>query len=135
MAQNRFRQLREEHGLSQIELGNRLGVTQQSVFAWEHGKATPAIQTAIQLSQLYDVSLDYLMGLSDTPKMQEPVITDDELRISTYNRIKSLPEPVLARVLDLIDAIQAVHPSAPQPDPAADSELQALRGSSDQADP
>lgn len=118
MPQNRFKQLREEHGLSQIELGNRLGVTQQSVFAWEHGKAAPQIQTAIQLSQLYGVSLDYLMGLSDTPKMEEPAVTDDELRAATFKRIRSLPEPVLARVLDLIEAIQSCRepdtaPSAP----------------------
>jgi len=127
MAQNRFKQLREEHGLSQIELGNRLGVTQQSVFAWEHGKTTPQIQTAIQLSQLYDVSLDYLMGLSDTPKMEEPAVSDGELRNATYNRIRTLPEPVLARVLDLIDAIQSYRVS--------DSKVQAPRGSYDPNDP
>ena len=123
MATNRFKQLREEHGLSQIELGNRLGVTQQSVFAWEHGKTAPQIQTAIQLSQLYGVSLDYLMGLSDIPKMEEPAITDDELRAATFDRIRSLPEPVLARVLDLIDAIQSCQGS--------DSAEPAHRGSYD----
>lgn len=127
MAKNRFKQLREEHGLSQIELGNRLGVTQQSVFAWEHGKTAPQIQTAIQLSQLYGVSLDYLMGLSDTPKAEELAITDDELRASTFNRIRSLPEPVLARVLDLIDAIQSCQGS--------DSAAPAPRDPSDSADP
>lgn len=105
MPQNRFKQLREEHGLSQIELGNRLGVTQQSVFAWEHGKAAPQIQTAIQLSQLYGVSLDYLMGLSDTPKMEEPAITDDELRNNIAKRISALPAPILSKVLDLADTI------------------------------
>ena len=99
MAQNRFKQLREEHGFSQIELGNRLGVTQQSVFAW----------------------------VSDTPKMEEPAVSDGELRNATYNRIRTLPEPVLARVLDLIDAIQSYRVS--------DSKVQAPRGSYDPNDP
>jgi len=108
MAQNRFKQLREEHGLSQIELGNRLNVTQQSVFAWEHGKTTPQIQTAIQLCQLYDVSLDYLMGLSDTPKTKEPAaMTDDELRSGIISRIQSLPDPALSRVADFLSGLQA----------------------------
>ena len=108
MPDNRFKQLREENGLSQIELGNRLGVTQQSVFAWEHGKTTPQIQTAITLAQMYGVSLDYLMGLSDTPKTEkEPAVSDSELRASTIARVKSLPEPILLKLLDLLDAVQS----------------------------
>lgn len=114
MADNRLKELREKFGLSQIELGNRLGVTQQSVFAWEHGKTQPQIQTAIALSRLYGVSLDYLLGLSDDPEIKEkPAISDDELRASTLERIKALPEPVLLKLLDLMDAVQAY--------PAADS--------------
>lgn len=71
MPENRLKELREKFGLSQIELGNRLGVTQQSVFAWEHGKTSPQIQTAITLAQMYGVSLDYLLGLSDDPKIEK----------------------------------------------------------------
>ena len=126
MAQNRFKQLREEHGLSQIELGNRLNVTQQSVFAWEHGKSSPQIQTAIQLCQLYGVSLDYLMGLSDTPKTKEPAaMADDELLADVISRIQDLPDPALSRVADFLDGLQAgrevAKASAAPPDPAEGS--------------
>ncbi len=108
MAPNRLRQLREENGLSQIELGNRLGVTQQSVFAWEHGKTVPQIQTAIALSQIYNVSLDYLMGLSDNPNPnKKPTASGDELKSNTIERVKNLPEPVLVKLLELLDVIQA----------------------------
>lgn len=126
MAQNRFKQLREEHGLSQIELGNRLNVTQQSVFAWEHGKSSPQIQTAIQLCQLYGVSLDYLMGLSDTPKTKEPAaMADDELLADVISRIQDLPDPALSRVADFLDGLQAgrevAAAQAAAPDPAEGS--------------
>lgn len=107
MPGNRLKQLREEFGFSQVELGNRLGVTQQSVFAWEHGKTYPQIQTAITLSQIYGVTLDYLMGLSDDPQpAKEPAVSDSELKAYTIKRVRALPEPVLQRLLDLIDAIQ-----------------------------
>ena len=120
MADNRLKELREKFGLSQIELGNRLGVTQQSVFAWEHGKTQPQIQTAIALSRLYGVSLDYLLGLSDDPEIKEkPAISDDELRASTLERVKALPEPVLLKLLDLMDAVQA-YPAAGSVPPADD---------------
>ena len=108
MPDNRLKQLRELNGLSQIELGNRLGVTQQSVFAWEHGKTMPQIQTAITLARMYGVSLDYLMGLSDDPKTEkEPAVSDSELRASTISRIKALPAPVLVKLLELMDAVQS----------------------------
>ena len=110
MPQNRLKQLREEHKLSQIELGNMIGVTQQSVFAWEHGKTFPQIQTAIALCKIYNVSLDYLMGLSDDPNVQKKFTAQgSELKDSTMERIRNLPEPVLSKLLDLMDAIQA-HP-------------------------
>lgn len=122
MPDNRFKQLREENGLSQIELGNRLGVTQQSVFAWEHGKTTPQIQTAITLARMYGVSLDYLMGLSDTPKtVKEPAVTDSELRANTIARVKSLPEPILLKLLDLLDAVQSYQATGSAGSAAPDS--------------
>jgi len=131
MAGNRLKQLREQNGLSQIELGNRLGVTQQSVFAWEHGKTTPQIQTAIALAKIYGVSLDYLMGLSDSPKNgKEPAVTDSELRENTIARIRALPEPVLIKLLDLLDAIQSF-----QSHPAPGSAGSAAPDPSDQSDP
>lgn len=123
MPENRFKELREKFGYSQIELGNRLGVTQQSVFAWEHGKTTPAISTAVALSQLYNVSLDYLLGLSDVPEIKEkPAASDSELKADTLERLSSVPEPVLLKILDLIDVIQE--------HPAPDSKESAAPGSS-----
>lgn len=128
---NRISSVRKNMKLSQEELGEMAGVSQRTVAYWEAGERTPSHAVLTDLAKKLDVSTDYLLGLSDEPKRKEPVITDDELRISTYNRIKNLPEPVLARVLDLIDAIQAARLSAAPPDPAADSAPQAPRGSSE----
>lgn len=130
----RIAAIRKEKKLSQEKFAELVNMSQRSVAAWEGGDRTPSFSVLIDLAEKLDVSLDYLLGRSDEPKRKEPVITDDELRISTYNRIKNLPEPVLARVLDLIDAIQAARPSAAPPDPAAGSELPAPRGSSDPGD-
>jgi len=123
MPRNRLKELREKFGLSQIELGNRLGVTQQSVFAWERGKTSPQIQTAITLAQFYGVSLDYLLGLSDNPQAEkEPAISDDELLSNVISRLRALPDPALSRVSDFLDGLQAGREvaesegSAPDPD-------------------
>ena len=59
-----FRDLRQERGLTQIELANILNVDQTTVSKWELGKALPETNMLIKLSEFYDVSSDYLLGRS-----------------------------------------------------------------------
>lgn len=61
----RLKELREDKKLSQTKLGLILNVNQQAVDHWEHGRSEPKNDTLIQLAQLYQVTTDYLLGLSD----------------------------------------------------------------------
>ena len=54
-------QLRRKAGLSQEQLADRLGVTRQSVSKWESGTAVPELGKLIALSELFEVSVDYLV--------------------------------------------------------------------------
>ena len=49
-------------GYSQGKLADYLGVTQQAISKYENGDREPDIDTIIKLSQLFDVSSDYLLG-------------------------------------------------------------------------
>lgn len=53
--------LRRKAGLSQEQLADRLGVTRQSVSKWEGGTAMPELVKLISLSELFGVSVDYLV--------------------------------------------------------------------------
>ena len=53
--------LRRREGLSQEQLADRLGVTRQSVSKWESGSAAPETGKLIAISELFGVSLDYLL--------------------------------------------------------------------------
>ena len=53
--------LRRKAGLSQEQLADRLGVTRQSVSKWESGTAMPELVKLISLSELFGVSMDYLV--------------------------------------------------------------------------
>ena len=54
--------LRTEAGLSQEELSEKLFVTRQAVSRWETGETIPNTDTLKQLSKLYDVSINTLLG-------------------------------------------------------------------------
>ena len=54
--------LRKQKGWSQEELGNRLNVTRQTVSKWELAQTTPEMDKLIEISQLFDISLDELLN-------------------------------------------------------------------------
>lgn len=64
MVAGRIKELREQQNLSQAELGKRLGITRSSVNAWEMGVNLPSTHFLIELSRIFRVSTDYILGLS-----------------------------------------------------------------------
>ncbi len=61
----RLKKLRKEKKLSQAELGKLLGVTVSAYGHYELGTSEPSVQSVIKLSKFYNVSTDYLLGVSD----------------------------------------------------------------------
>ena len=56
---NRIRQLRFEKGeITQQELGQRIGVTRQTVNAIELGKYSPSLEVAFRIAEVFDVPLE-----------------------------------------------------------------------------
>lgn len=53
--------LRKKSGWSQEELANQLGVSRQSVSKWESGASIPDLDRILKLSEIFDVSTDYLL--------------------------------------------------------------------------
>ena len=56
--------LRKQKGLTQEQLANALGVTNQSVSKWESGQCCPDIQLLPAIAELFEVSVDELLGYS-----------------------------------------------------------------------
>lgn len=63
--QNRIKDLREEKNWTQIRLSTALGVTQETISAYENGKHKPSVSTLSKLAEIFNASMDYIMGLSD----------------------------------------------------------------------
>lgn len=58
----RIRDLREQSGLSQKAVAEELSMQITQYRRYENGERKPAIDFLIQIADLYDVSLDYLVG-------------------------------------------------------------------------
>ena len=58
-----IKELRVEMKLTQTELAKKLNTTQDTISLWELGKSFPDIFSLIKLSQIFNVSTDFLLGL------------------------------------------------------------------------
>lgn len=58
----RIRELRRERGMTQEELAGILYVNRTAVSGWENGKRLPDIFVLCNIADIFNVSLDYLVG-------------------------------------------------------------------------
>ena len=63
-----LRRFRKGTGLNQEEVAEKLGIKRQAYQPYETGKITPSVGMIKRIAQVFDVSADYLLGLSDTPR-------------------------------------------------------------------
>ena len=60
-----LKELRLELGISQKNLGEILGVVNQTISFWEQGNREPDLDTLVKISRFFNVSTDYLLGLDN----------------------------------------------------------------------
>lgn len=104
---NRIRELRLEKGITQVRLSMELGVTQETISAYEVGKHLPSLTTLMKLSELFNASMDYIMNRSDVRNpIKEGTLNSDEIRIITYYRTFDMTQQLrsLAYIQGLSDS-------------------------------
>lgn len=97
--------LRKENGISQRQLGESIGVSQQSINKYENYEIEPDIHTLILIAQFFHTSVDYLVGNSDIRRTIERTtpfeLNDDEASfIEGYRRLSDSERKSLRLVED-----------------------------------
>ena len=87
---DRLRELRVRERLSQDGLGEKLGVSQQTVQRWEAGRTKPNDDQIRLIAERFRVTTDYLLGLVDVPNI--------------YRHPVSLPDGREGVLLDMVEA-------------------------------
>lgn len=66
MLSKRIFELRLSYNWTQVQLAQKLGVTKQTVSNWENDNIQPSIDMLIKISNIFNVSTDYMLGLTPT---------------------------------------------------------------------
>lgn len=102
---NRIKELREARKMTQVRLSIELNVSQESVSAYEKEKYYPSYQTLLKLSEIFNSSIDYIMGLSDTRLIRKSTGAEQEELLSLYGKLSDRQkEKALAYIQGLADS-------------------------------
>lgn len=91
MFQENLKNLRKKKGYSQQELAVRLNVVRQTISKWEKGLSVPDADTLIQMAEVFDVSVNELLGVNVEMKDEESInaITEQLVRINEQLAVKN----------------------------------------------
>ena len=65
----RLKELRKKKGISQLKLATDLNTTQNTISRYETGEREPGIDELIKIADYFNVSVDYLIGRTENPKI------------------------------------------------------------------
>ena len=87
----RLKQLREELNMTQKELADKLGISRAAVGLYEQGKRNVDNDTLLKLSEIFNVSADYLLGNTDIKTPVDKIssaLSDDPGLLAFWNTLK-----------------------------------------------
>ena len=85
-----IKKLRKEHGFTQEELAERIGVTYQAVSKWENDTGMPDISQIVPLASVFDVSTDVLFGIDQTMESKDAFkIISDADAVTSYGKLET----------------------------------------------
>lgn len=100
--------LRKEKGLSQEQLGYELGVTRQTVSKWELGITTPEMDKLVEMSELFNISLDELLKgennsqeANDGENVKQPIYNN-------YTNNQKTGIPLILKILIIVVIISLI---------------------------
>lgn len=96
----RLKELRKEANLTQLEFAKIIGAAQNTVSQWEAGTRKLDDGTIVQIAEYFDVSVDYLLGLSSVKKISH-ADGISEAKKNMHELVDSLPDEKVIKLYDL----------------------------------
>ena len=78
---DKLKALRSGKGWSQRQLAEKVDLVDATISGYESGAKYPSVEVLIKLCSLFNVSSDYLLGLSDSMELKMSALTDDQAQV------------------------------------------------------
>ena len=77
----RLQYLRKKKGVSQAELATRIFVSREAVRDWERKKSEPSCEALVHLSDFYQVSTDYILGIQQPRLLRVDHLSKEQVEV------------------------------------------------------
>lgn len=78
---DKLKALRKERGLTQQQLADKMELVKGSISAYEQNTKYPSLDVLIKLCTFFQVSADYMLGLSDDMQFKMSALTDEQAQL------------------------------------------------------
>jgi transcriptional regulator with XRE-family HTH domain len=96
----RLKVLRKSKGMTQTELGNKINLKLRMVQYLESGEREPNLETIKLISEIFDCTTDYILGITDDPLKEVPIKwADFQNQMKYLYTLVHLADPVQADVI------------------------------------
>ncbi len=85
---DRLKELRKKAGYSQEQLAEMLNISRQAVSKWESAQGNPDIENLIKLTEIYNVSADYILSGQEKEEVPEPPEPKQTDKMQMYPEIR-----------------------------------------------
>lgn len=72
----RIKEIRKQLGITARQVAEHINVAESTMSLYESGKREPDIETIVKLAKYFNVTLEYLLGVGDTPTEEERRVLD-----------------------------------------------------------
>lgn len=76
-----LKQLRKENGMTQEQLGERIGVTNKTISRWETGNYIPPVECLLLLSSIYGISINEILAGERIPDEKMKEVADENIAV------------------------------------------------------
>ena len=92
-----FKKLRKERQITQQVVADYLGITRQAIAAYEKGKREPNLNMIVRIAEFFEVSVDYLLGVSQLRLANAKIVSDNIKMIQGQRTYEELAADILEK--------------------------------------
>ncbi len=75
---DRIKYLRDKCGMTQTDLAKKLGISRSAVNSWEMSLSLPSLSNIVEMTKIFNVTSDYILGLSNQVTLDVTALNNDE---------------------------------------------------------
>ena len=97
---NRIKNLREEFGMTQQELADKIDGAKSTIAMYEKGDRKPSLEVLVKLSEIFNCSTDYILCKTDIRNIE------DEFKFAYHKEIEGLTEEEIKEALEFYKMVK-----------------------------